>query len=548
MKEKFKKMYGMVTRFLGIASIPKDATGNLSLDAEQLTRINATFGSEFGKLFQQGLADGLMSEPEAGIVPPAAGTVIPATNAAAANNADGDLMSQMFSAMANHQAAELNNQVADLTNRLAAANGNVTVLQQTVAELSALPEQVPAPKASGAVRKGKEGVATVMKVDMSKPYYAALEKYAATGGANAYAGATIEVTDLKEEFGTFLNVQRNIEILAAIMIGFTSAQYMTTKLAVTEWRATESLIASVVQQFTSEWTPSKGAKFKPLVIKNRHHKINYPIKPADILDSYIMFLYDEGLSPDQMPITKYIMSTLLQPKILMDIEMRMAHKGRFVEVDLGEVVENGPATPPEESMDGFETILVDAYAKKGTPEDTGIMFYEGIAGFNFRTATDQQVLDHVNGFVGFISPMYGITPMFIFCGREFYRRYKIAYKNIWGTFSGDSNFGSDTIDFSNNTLVVLDGMYGSPIFYSTPKENYIKLKYKNEPPSIINDVQKSNYTVKVFGEFWLGVGFAIAEAVFAFVPPGYDPQTALLAGQGRFNLFPGETDSEESGA
>jgi hypothetical protein len=548
MKEKFKKMYGMVTRFLGIASIPKDATGNLSLDAEQLTRINATFGSEFGKLFQQGLADGLMSEPEAGIVPPAAGTVIPATNAAAANNADGDLMSQMFSAMANHQAAELNNQVADLTNRLAAANGNVTVLQQTVAELSALPEQVPAPKASGAVRKGKEGVATVMKVDMSKPYYAALEKYAAVGGADAYAGTTIEVADLKQEFGTFLNVQRNLDILASIFIGFTSSKYMTTKLAVTEFRAGQALITSVVQQFTSEWTPSRGTKFTPITIKNRHHKINFPIKPADILDTYIMYLYDEGLSPDQMPITKYIMSTLLQPKILMDIEMRMVHKGRFVEVDLDEVVPNGPATPPEEGMDGFETILVDAYAHKGTPLGYNINFYEGKPGFNLFTSSDEDVLAHFNGFVDWISPIYGVTPMHIFCSKEAYKRYKRAYKNKYGQNSGDKNFGEDIIDFSNNTLVPLDGMYASPVFYATPTENYIKLRYKNQPPAIINDVQKSDYTVKVFGEFWLGVGFAIGEAVFAYVPAGYDPQNIIVAKQGRYDLFPGETDSEESGA
>ena len=40
-------------------------------------------------------------------------------------------------------------------------------------------------------------------------------------------------------------------------------------------------------------------------------------------------------------------------------------------------------------------------------------------------------------------------------------------------------------------------------------------------------MQKVDYEVKLFGEFWLGVGFAIGEAVFASVPDGYDPATTV---------------------
>ena len=49
----------------------------------------------------------------------------------------------------------------------------------------------------------------------------------------------------------------------------------------------------------------------------------------------------------------------------------------------------------------------------------------------------------------------------------------------------------------------------------------------SHPENCINDIQKENYDVKIFGEYSLAVGFAIAEAVFASVPDGYTPYNAV---------------------
>src|SRR5690606_41283165 len=76
-----------------------------------------------------------------------------------------------------------------------------------------------------------------------------------------------------------------------------------------------------------------------------------------------------------------------------------------------------------------------------------------------------------------------------------------------------------------------------PIVFSTAYQNIVKLRYKNEVPFVINEVQKHDYVVRLYGEFWLGVGFLIAEAVFAFVPDGYDPQASLKPS----NQFPDGT-------
>src|SRR5690606_9513707 len=102
----------------------------------------------------------------------------------------------------------------------------------------------------------KAGVDPVLRVDMRKPHYAKVGEFLKTGvNSAAYNATTIDVADLREEFGTYLNNQRNLDLVRQIMVEFTTAKYMTTVLATTEWRAVQGLITSVVQQFSPVWTP-----------------------------------------------------------------------------------------------------------------------------------------------------------------------------------------------------------------------------------------------------------------------------------------------------
>jgi len=523
----FKVMMAVVLRLLGISAFKKDASSKMVLEEAQETKLKETFGDKFASLFVQGLSEHTESNS--------------VTNSSAATDAGG-LGEQLANALREHNAQSLDQKMETVLTEMANLKTKNQNLETLVAKLSGTEETLPEAINPNEF-KGKAGVPVVMKVNKSMSAYASLEKFRQTGSATSYAGTTIDVSELKTEFGTFLNVQRNIEIITQLFQGFTSSKYFRQVLAITEYRASQALITSVVQQFTSEWTPSGKTKFTPIIVKNRRHKINVPIKPADVLDSYIFFLYEEGLSPDQMPITKYIIENLVKPQILQDIELRMIFKGKYNEAT--DVEENDAATPPEDAMDGLETILVEAK----TSGNKGINFFVPSFAFNYLTATDEQILKFTSEFVAWIKPMYRGFAMNIHCSFEFWRRYRVAYKNVWGQGSGQvGDFGTDKVDFSNNTLVPLDGMYGSPILFATPAANMVRLRHKNEVPNIINDVQKSNYTVKLFGEFWMGVGFPIGEAVFAYVPNGYNPKDSIENVYGEFDQFPGETGSDDSGA
>lgn len=509
----FKTIKAMVLNFRKLSNFSK-VDGKEVLTEDDKKAIKTAYGEVFLEQFEADLAT---SQEE--------GSEVPAEN-----------VQSLVTAISAHAAA-VQARTAQLESetqqRLVNQDAQLTELRTQIKTLSESPEEDPAAFTDDALPRA-EGKRTVMRVNLTSPIYSPVVHFLKTGSLDqiqmAAANETIDVADLKTEFGTFLSQHRNnYDMLSTLFTGFSSAKFFTTAMAVTEWRATQALITSVMQQFSSVWTGSGQAKIRPLKIINRHHKINFPIKPADVLESYAMYLYDEGLAPDQMPIVLYIWNQLIYPQLMQDLELRAIFKGKYVEP---EDPENPGVTAPEDTMDGIETILVEGKASKK------FKYYLPESDFDWFTASDEEVLAHMAGFVDFVAPILRRTKMAIGCSDEVYKRYKRAYKNIWGPGSpksDDADFGSDRIDYSQQYLVPMEGMYGSPILFITPKDNLKLLRYKNQVPNVIKDVQKQDYVVKLFGEFWIAPGFAFGEIVYAWVPDGYDPKAAILNVLGAYN-------------
>lgn len=382
-------------------------------------------------------------------------------------------------------------------------------LQNDIATLAAKPEDLPV--ASNAVKGIENFRRSAFKADMTLAHNKSAAAFLQTG---AMADTpTIEVSDLKQELGPYLSQGNNLDILQQLYQSFATSKFLNWKRATTEYKATQSeSTGHVVQQFTHKWTPKGGAKFTPLTVKNYRHKVNFPVIPAEVGESWLFHLYDESLTPDQMPITRYIVDKVLLPQISEDIENVMISKAKFVD----------ESQETEETMDGYETQLVEA-KKSG---DKHIQFFYDAT--NLLTASDEKVLEVIDEFVAAIAPLYKTKQMPLFLSDDVYLKYKRAYKKKWGAGSGTENpqFGKDRVDFSNCYLQVLDSLHGSPVVFSTTPLNFVGLRHKNPGP-FITDIQKHDYEVRFFCEFWLGVGFLIGEAVFAIVPDDYDPKTSI---------------------
>lgn len=336
--------------------------------------------------------------------------------------------------------------------------------------------------------------------------------------ANFNLSGGIDITDLQQEFTMAMPQGAKLDLfLKRIYNGFEDAKYMTQRLSKgRDFIGASAIMGEVSQQFTNRWTPKGTTKFTPLEIKYRRHKINVEIDPTEVIDSWLIDLYQQGKTPDQQPLVLYIITNHILPKVTEDITFSMIGKGKYVKADN---VKTGDAgTAAVNSMDGYETLLVE-----GKDKDVKFNYYKNAK--NVLELSGQELLDYVDKFTKAISPLFAKN-LPVYCSREFLEAYKKADYDVYGKYTG-TEIGNQ-VRFSKFTLIALESMYNSPILFATPKENFIQLVDLAKADSCINDIQKSDYVVKIFGEYSLSVGFAIAEAVFASVPAGYTPSEAVV--------------------
>lgn len=483
MKINWKQIRAVGLKAMGVQTLTLDEKGKEVLTVDQRSLLTSKFGSEFVTVYEGNLATLESSD----------GTDIQLEN----------LLMEIGKAGATD--------IDGIKAELATEREKSARFEKQVQTLSEAPETQPT-----AIVVAGTGGAPKFKIDATAVHNKIALATMNSGRMGQFETNTIDVAELKTELGTYSSQGNNVGLMRDIYTGFSTAKFMTSVMAIESYKAARSHATSVVMEFNSKWTPAGKSKFTAIKIRNRRHKINFSIVPADVGNSWLLHLYKENMTPDQMPITRYIVQNILLPSILQDIELRMIGKGKYVETA------DGVAGKAEDAMDGIETILV---ASAKTKKD-GINFYPNPV--DLTKATDAEVVDYIETFAQKISPKYKSITMNIFCSADVYLKYKRGYKVKWGEKSGTekTHFGADRVDFTNFSLQVLECLYGSPIIFCTPKSNFLLLENLNNP-QVITDVQKHDYEVRYYGEFWLGTGLAIGEMVFASVPDAYDPQAAI---------------------
>jgi hypothetical protein len=329
---------------------------------------------------------------------------------------------------------------------------------------------------------------------------AAIEVAMAKQGLIGHA-ATITLADLITDFGTYLNQNRK-DILLKLTQPTESQKFMTTiATQELEYRASKAAIDSVVQGFQKGWTPKGTAEFTPIAIPQRRHKVDLSFYPDEIVDTWIGFLADESIDRKAWPITRFIIEKLVIPKVNEERELALIGKGEYA------APAEGVAQASGKSMDGFMTIL-KALKTAGT---SNVNFYTaGVLG-------EANVLDFHNDFLDWISPLYENTGMNIFESRDTFRKYQRAYQSAWGLKADFTEGMTNRINFSNSGLVALPSMAGEKVMFATPKSNFIRLINRNEGASNIM-IESVDRQIKIFADWYESVGFAVEEAVFAYIP------------------------------
>ena len=490
----FAKVMSVVLSFLGISAFAKDESGKSILLDAQREQLKQKYGEKFLESFEKDLKefekDGNSAESAV------------TAEVRASLEAERDENARLL--------AEARTKLKNLEKEKAQFEAAIKEKDAQIAKMGKVEEP-----ANGQTVQAQSGQnMPKFKPDMSMMHNQYLD--AAFKGA-AYSGNdTIDTTELQKEFGKYVSSER-LQILQDLLGKTESIQYMSTIVTdKTEVRAVQSAIDSVLQAFVPKWTPKGNSEVTPLTIKNYKCKINVPITPSDIMEDILGYLYDENLDPKDMPVVKYIIYQLIIPKLDEEREIALA---------VGEYKENtatndgDPAGEANEVMDGYVTQL-KKLKKASNDRITWLLDGEAL--------TDDTLIDQIDKAVNEVKPLYKRKTMYIHADPELVTRYSKAYRKKYPWLKNEDG-EKVKVDFSNFTFAPLEGMRGTGVFFITPKENFKHLQSKNPQNTKIR-METYHYDVHVMAEWWEGVGFWLAEAIFAYIPPTEEAESSQGGG------------------
>ena len=478
----FEKVMSLVLSVLGISAFAKDKEGKSFFLPEQEKMLKDKYGEKFLESFKKDLQE------------------FEKDGAAAESAVTDEVKAQL-------EAEKESNE--KLMERIKALQQTEKEMQATIEKLSKEPSQANGEEVAG---ENKSGEMKKFKPDMSLIHNQVLFKGAAYSG-----NTTIDTTELQTEFGKYVNAER-LQILKDLVGTTESIRYMSTIVTdKTEVRAVQAAIDSVLQQFVPFWTPKSKSTFTPLTIKNYKCKINVQIKPSDIMEDILGYLYDENLDPQDMPVVRYILYQLIFPKLAEEREQALA-VGVYKENTASQ--DGGTASAALDCMDGYVTQLK---ALKTAENDKVTWLLDG------EKLVDTTLLDQIDKAVDQVKPLYRNKTMFVHADPDLVIKYSRAYREKYKWLKNEDGVKTK-IDFTNFTFAPLEGMRGTGVFFITPKENFKHLMSKDPQRTSIR-METNHYNVDIMAEWWEGTGFWLAEAIFAYIPPE-EPEQESSQGEG----------------
>jgi hypothetical protein len=479
---KWTRIKAAALSLLGLSAfVMKD--NKLDVSEEQRTRLAQSFGDKFPEALEKHL-----SKAEAGD-----GSDDPEMSDQDFKNLMAHLMTDAFKAL------KLEKETVDA--RLAEANRLIASQKEVIQTLSDAPEEdvIPSPKPDANTLNPVK-----FKPDMTLVHNR-MWKAQNEGMMVPSAEDTMVIDSIKTEFGKYVAGQKK-NIIRKLTAKTETMQYMTTvQTADSIWKAAYASMSHVVQQFAAAWTPLGKATFTPIAIHQRGHKINVPLTPAEVIDTWLGHLYDEGKSPEQMPLVPFIIDMIIE-KAFEDREMLQVMTGEYEEIT-ERPADGTPGQVTEKSVDGLLTILRKQYEDP----DTKVHFVA------LGEITEANVVDKMKQFRKSLPRELVRKPMDMLLSDDLRGMYKDAYQTLYpNTKNEDAN--NERLDHSQIRLAPVASLSGLKSFLVTPKDNLILLRDKNDVASKFR-LDTLHYTVFIYSEWREAYGIAVQEATVAYIDP-----------------------------
>jgi len=301
------------------------------------------------------------------------------------------------------------------------------------------------------------------------------------------------IEDVQKELGEY--IKNNTEIVSA---GVYSDEIQINKYCKTitavkgKFPSFHKVMGHVVQGFKPQWQKLGEAEFKHKMLQNFRQKVNFEIIPDEVLNTWLATLYVEGKTAEEHPISKEIMDDLMA-KVTDDLD-DLSQGGEYDALTSSGAYGN--------SIDGIEQQRVKALENTVHPAFK----------IPLDAMTNVNILDVFKAYEKGIPSKMRKKVKRVFVSENIAMDYADAYEKEYGTnvtYTEDKAIKTPRLKFE------IVGLYGVPddFFVSTLEGNLGRLIDVFDKPTV-TDIQKHDYVLKIFMDWYLGYDFFINEIVF----------------------------------
>lgn len=262
-------------------------------------------------------------------------------------------------------------------------------------------------------------------------------------------------------------------------------------------RSSNVQFSEVLQAFQKAFTPKGGVAFTPKEIKLFNVKVDQLFYPDDFKQSWLSFFTgNEGLDRTQWPFVRYFIEQGVLPIIMEDLEKNLYGASYSAPTP-------GTAGAASAAFDGLKKIINAAI--------TGGTIVPITTGAPSTTATTWA--GQVETFCKGIPELYWNKPMNVAMSRALALRYKEGRRVKYNSNYQQVADQMAVQDFEQNQVAGYASFNGKTKILATLKNNAI-LAMKAGGNRNIVEVEKVDRAVKVYTDFWIGIGFIQDALVF----------------------------------
>jgi len=331
------------------------------------------------------------------------------------------------------------------------------------------------------------------------------------------ANQTMTIEDVKKELNEYISNNTAV-VSAGVYTGEIQInQYAKTITAVQgKYPNFFKILSHVVQGFgEAKWTELGKAEFKHKMLQNFRQKINFPIIPDEVLNTWLANLYVEGKKADEHPISKEIIDDLLA-KIVDDLDI-LSQTGSYDDTKLKEF--------------GYSLNGVQTQVRKAITDTKHPAFK-----IPLQALSATNIVDQVKSFEKQLPKKTKKKIKYLFMSEQMRMEYADQYKQEYGTTVTFTEANTMKTPLSNIEIVGLDNVEDD-VMFAFVDGNLARLIDVFDKPQITS-LQIQDYVLKIFMDFHLGYDFLMNHLVYVAV---FDDSKRGLGNEELNKLFyPGE--------